>query len=385
MKVRKDVSKVTDKKGRPTWRARIRWTRADGTTGAKTAYGKSKRHANTLADQLAGKVQADGVKTIEAERLTFNDLADEFKERKLVEPVYVGDMRIAGQQAYQRQINFLKPLKEYFGAARVQAITYEDLLSYRKVRFELKTVRGGQRSIAGVNRELTLLRTMFNYARRCGYVARSPFEMGKGLISAAGEVRRDRILTAEEEARLLAACVDHRAHLRPILIIAIDTAMRKGEIFKLRWADVNFTRGTIRIRSTTTKTRKGREVGMTGRIRGALEGVWIQRRDPKPQDPIFSGVKDCKKAFAGACRDATRDGQRAPILDLRFHDLRHTATTRMVQMGLPAALVMEITGHTQFSTFRRYVNVDSGAASQAAALLDQFNEKEKEQPAEIIH
>jgi integrase len=78
--------------------------------------------------------------------------------------------------------------------------------------------------------------------------------------------------------------------------------------------------------------------------------------------------KDCKKAFANACRDAK-------IADLRFHDLRHNATTRLVQSGASPSITMKMTGHTQFSTFAWYVNPDAQAAREAASFLDNFNRK----------
>ena len=226
-----------------------------------------------------------------------------------------------------------------------------------------------------VNRELSLLRSIFNYARRCGYVTRSPFEQGEGLISLADEVKRDRILTPEEEARLLDQCTGRRKHLRAIIIAAADTALRKGELLALRWSDVDFVEGVINIRMTTTKTRKARTIGITARLWTELDQL-RQGREPEPEDYVFGGIKECKRSFAGACKDAG-------ITGLRFHDLRHTGTTRIVSTGLPSALAMEVTGHTQFATFKRYVNVDTDAARQAAALLDQLNEnKEEEKPAE---
>src|SRR5437762_1424962 len=81
-----------------------------------------------------------------------------------------------------------------------------------------------------VNRELGVLRRVLNVALANGWIHRSPFTMGKSLISVGDEKPRERILTLEEEARLLAACEGPRAHLRAILICALDTGMRRGEL-----------------------------------------------------------------------------------------------------------------------------------------------------------
>jgi integrase len=74
-----------------------------------------------------------------------------------------------------------------------------------------------------------------------------------------------------------------------------------------------------------------------------------------------------KKSFAAACKLAGVEG-------FRFHDCRHTAITRMVQMNISPTIVMKISGHTQHNTFARYVNPDTGAALQAADTLSTFNE-----------
>src|SRR5262249_35160164 len=178
-----------------------------------------------LADQLAGQLQAGGEIAFDAEKLTFEQLAEQFKEKKLTAPVYAGSTRVAGMRSWKKRRIDLKPLVAFFGKRLIQKINYEDLISYRKERFELRTQRGAARSVSSVNRELSLLRSIFNYARRCGYLTRSPFEMGEGLISLADETKRDRILTPEEEKRLLDQCVGRRAHLRAIIIAAADTPL----------------------------------------------------------------------------------------------------------------------------------------------------------------
>jgi len=353
-------------KGKPTPFARVYWT---DSAGRKR---RTERKANTVSEARQFRLDImreleNGPEVFEAAKLTFRELAEKFEEKKLVKPLYVGDTRVKGQRTWQAQRGFLKPLKAHFGAFLVRKITYEHLVEYRQKRFELPTRRGGQRSVSQVNRELSLMRSIFTYARRLNVVTRSPFDAGESLISLADEVRRDRILTPDEEKRLLAQCTNQRAHLRYIVIAALDTGMRKGELLKLIWSDVDFEEAVIVIRSTTTKTRRARTIGMTARLVEALS-TWLEITRGRECDFVFGGLKDCKKAFNNACRDAK-------IVDLHFHDLRHTATTRLVQSGAAPAITMKITGHTQFATFARYVNPDQNAARDAASLLDKFNGK----------
>jgi len=81
-----------------------------------------------------------------------------------------------------------------------------------------------------------MLRRMLTVAQREGWILRNPFAAGDSLISLADENKRERVLTREEEMKLLASCdTPQRAHLKTILICALDTGMRQGEIFSLRW------------------------------------------------------------------------------------------------------------------------------------------------------
>jgi integrase len=213
-----------------------------------------------------------------------------------------------------------------------------------------------------------LLRSILNFAKRSRLIARSPFEDGATLISIAEENKRDRLLTRDEEMRLLEACEGRRGHLRPIIITAIDTAMRKGEILQLTWRDVNLEAKEITVRSSTTKIRKGRTVGITSRLETELRSLW--EASMHDTDSLIFGIRDdVKRSFATACREAG-------ITDLHFHDLRHLGTTRMIQAGMPPAEVMKITGHTRFETFSRYLNVDGHGARRAASLLDNLIERE---------
>ena len=84
-----------------------------------------------------------------------------------------------------------------------------------------------------------------------------------------------------------------------------------------------------------------------------------------PDQRLFGISDNVKRSFTGACKDSG-------IVDLHFHDLRHVAITRMIQAGMPAVEVMKISGHSQFSTFARYVNVVGDGARRAAQKLDEY-------------
>jgi integrase len=140
--------------------------------------------------------------------------------------------------------------------------------------------------------------------------------------------------------------------------------MRKGELLTLIWKDVNFTSSEIQIRAFNTKTGSQRNVGMTSRVVKELSKLW--ELSPQNLDGLVFGLKGFKKSFA----TVTRISQ---LKDFRFHDLRHTAITRMIQAGFSPIEIMKISGHTQMTTFARYVNPDTNAVQRIAERLSAFN------------
>ncbi|MFN0083800.1 MAG: tyrosine-type recombinase/integrase, partial [Blastocatellia bacterium] len=309
---------------------------------------KDRTTANRQLRTLLRTLEDHGGKIMDASRMHFNELADAYEKRKLIAPVYKGETRIAGLRSWKTQLGYLKILRAYFGKQRIQTITHADLEKYRKTRLETPKQRGGERTITGVNRELALLRSMLNFARRECWLVHNPFERGESLISQADENRRDRILTEEEEGRLLAVCADkNRAHIQPLIIGALDTGMRIGELLKLKWSDIDFHAGLIHVRKTTTKTWEGRTIGLTSRFRAELQRLW-DRGTGNAEELVFGLKNNIKTAFTTARR-------LAGLEDLHFHDLRHTATTRMIRAGMPPMEVMKITGHREISTFLRYL------------------------------
>jgi integrase len=205
---------------------------------------------------------------------------------------------------------------------------------------------------------------MLNVARQEGWLVRNPFDNGEALISAANEARRQRIVSTEEERRLLDECSrSGRDVLRAIIVMAIDTGMRKGEIFKVRWTDVDLFTGRITVIARNTKTERARELKATTRLLREL--VQLAAVKSSADALVFCRKDNVKRSFT-AVRSA------AGLRDVRFHDLRHTAATRLVQGGLALPEVGRILGHTQPQTTYRYINIDAHTQERAANILDAF-------------
>ncbi|HXH71176.1 MAG TPA: site-specific integrase [Pyrinomonadaceae bacterium] len=385
-----------DKNGNVSWYARIVRIEGDGKKKQYTQKAESKSHARRLRDDLSDNFNQRGEKGIEGDKMTFRQLAEDYKERKLIPAKYHQNRKVAGLRSYQTSLNFLNNLLVHFGNKRIKDITPAEIERFKQKRLDepIKTKRKDEkgklettrrpRAIASVNRELALLRTMLNDAVYNGWLNRSPFLNAKGLVSLADEMRRERILTFNEEYRLLEACKEfvtlqyvrngkkiiaraksNREHLRPLIITALDTAMRSGELLKLCWSDVDFITRTISILAFNTKTAKARTVGMTQRVFDELTCLWEQSL--KDLDELVFGIKNnVRRSFTSACHDAG-------ITNFRFHDCRHTAITRMIQSGLSPMEIMKISGHTQMNTFARYVNPDINAVQRIADRLSTFN------------
>lgn len=364
-------------KERKSWYARLTFTDASGKRRNVCRSVENKTEGNKLLKKILRDLEDGGEKTLESEKMTFRQLAKLYSDRKLIAAEYQGDTKVRGLRSHKILQGYLKTLVEHFGGLRVRAITHSDLEDYRAKRLQTATRRNETRSVASVNRELALMRGVLNFAKRQSWLSRNPFDAGDPLINTANEVKRERVLTFEEEERLLLACAGPREHLRPLLICALDTGFRKSEMLSLRWTDVDLEAGLIRARSSTTKTRKARTVGITPRLRAEFEHM-RQLAGDDPEKTIFN-QKDMKRAFATACN-------LAGVEDLRWHDLRHTATTRMVEGGLAPMIVMKLTGHSQMATFARYVNANDDAATKGAEALDAFRQNAlNESESEMIH
>jgi integrase len=357
-----------------TWWARVRYV--DPETGKPKDLqrrAESKAAAKDICNKLVADIKKTAGRIVGNERKTVADLCDHYEKTYVKEAKYIGDTdeskkKISGMRSWYTVKKQVEMIRNYFGQTRLTSLDDERIRKFKEDRFETPTNAGGQRSIATVNRELALLRRMLNVAIGKGWLTgNNPFKHeGDKLITNAFEEKRERIITQAEENALLAACnAPKRGHLRAIIIAALDTGCRRGELLKLRWQDVDFETGLIQIIAFNSKTAKPRIVEMTARLRVELERLKAESRADDPKFRVFGGLESVKKSFVGARRDAG-------LPDLRFHDLRHTAATRLVQ-HIPLPEVGRILGHQQPGTTYRYVNANKDTARRAAAALDAFN------------
>lgn len=345
--------------------ARIQFTDENGKRRDLWRRVESRAEARKKIKELVKDSESKTAKELDATNLTFADLANHYLEHYLQPAVYVGDKKVSGVRSLVTARTVVKPLVEHFGKHRLKSLTYGQVRSYKQMRLQTPTRQGGQRSIATINRELGQLRRMFRIAVREQWMPRNPFSEGDALISLNDENQRTRILSFNEESRLLAAIDKHpqRTHIKGMVLIALDCALRRGEIFTLRWSDVDFESRTITLQAFNCKTARSRVVAMTSRVY-----LWLLYWRESMVDEgahVFNVKVTIKTAWTKICREAGLE-------DFHFHDCRATCITRMLRAGLSVPEVSRISGHTTLACFYRYARVNDETQFRAASALDAY-------------
>jgi integrase len=208
---------------------------------------------------------------------------------------------------------------------------------------------------ATLNRELSLLKHMYTKAIEWGKCKENPAKKVKKL---KGEFKRVRFLLPDEVQRLLSNCADY---LRPIVTVAVHTGMRKGEIFGLRWEQVNFEQGIITLQET--KNGERRDIPMDETVKATLKGIERKGNYLFCNEEGDTFVR-LQRSFEGALR-------KSGIQDFRFHDLRHTFASNMVMAGEDLNTVRELLGHKDLTMTLRYAHLSPSHKTRAINVLDQ--------------
>ncbi len=278
---------------------------------------------------------------------------------------YIKHIRdIKQNRSWGSALHHLNRLKSTFGDRMLSQVTPKDIDDYKLVR--LREVKP-----ATVNRELACLSHLFNLAKRQGvFFSENPVAVSK-LLPEHNQV--ERILTREEEERLLASSPQY---LKPILICALNTGMRKNEILTLTWANIDLENNFITLEHTNTKSKKTRRIPVNSTLRNTLleqklksggsEYVFLSS-DGSP----YKRHDSLKQSYLRACKCTCING-------LRFHDLRHTEATRMIEAGSSIVAVSRILGHADLKTTMRYAHPENSLkdAVEKLANLTQANDNE---------
>ena len=288
-----------------------------------------------LAEGILGQVKVQMVegrffdKSKEQER-TLRELLDRYLSE-----------HAARRANYRRDRTSVKNLNKFFGNPTLDQITPKRIVAYKNQRY-IDGVKP-----ATINRELASLKKAFNLARRewewCddNPVCRVSMEQENNT--------RDRWLTVEEEQRLLAAAIPW---LRELIVFAIYTGMRMGEILALTWAGVDLFRRIATV--FRSKNGERRTIPVNTTVLDLLKGKYAARLGTI--DLVFHSESRTPLDGSNIRRALTTALDNARIQDLHFHDLRHTFATRMVQAGIDLYKVQRLLGHKSPIMTQRYAH-----------------------------
>ncbi len=250
------------------------------------------------------------------------------------------------------------------GDQPLDAITTDDIEAFRDAR------KAKGLSASAINHDLRLLRKMFNWGIRKGYVSRTPFKVGsEAAIGLEREIPRHRRLEdADAEQRLLGAA---NPHLRGVITAMLDTACRPGEILSLQWRDVSLGRREITIRAEKEKTRRERIIPTSTRLLALLEMRCLDAAGQEfpPDSYVFGDALGRRvKSVQGAWTNARNA---ASLGDFQLRDLRHEAASRFDEAGVAIVYVSSFLGHSNLSTTSRYLNINRRGLHLAMQKLEE--------------
>ena len=227
--------------------------------------------------------------------------------------------------------------RRWIGELDTRYLTKQHFIQYRDDR--LKVVSGGS-----VKSELSLIKRVMDTAvKNWGYPI--PYNPIKDIEFPKGSSARTRRLVADEKGRLLIAASSQRnIFITPIIEFAIETGMRRSEILKLRWCDVDLENGFASLYDT--KNGEDRRVPLTRRCVVVLQTV------PQTDEKLFPISATCLRLAWNRAR------KKAGITNLRFHDLRHEAVSRFFEMGMSVPEVALISGHKDVRQLFRYTHLN---------------------------
>ncbi len=258
----------------------------------------------------------------------------------------------------------LETIERHFAGRCTSTITEKDIDDFIITRREVPTRWKTRRAGGTVNREVSCLRAVLTMAVRQGMMSRNPASRPRMLPENRGRLR---YLSIEEAALLLdLAKKTASKDIFTLILVALDTGMRRGEIFNIHREDLDFKNNQIWVRAPKNGTP--RYVPMTARVRDVLN------KRPRRIDTeyVFAGRIPGKHLSNGIREVFVTLCQRAGIKDFRFHDLRHTFASHLAMAGVPLHAIGQILGHKTPSMTARYSHLSPEFLKQAVMSLPEW-------------
>ena len=266
------------------------------------------------------------ISTAKAESTTLDELLERYK--KEVVPL---------KKSQRQVISTCNMISSFIGHYTAAALTPELLAKYRDKRLESVTCHTARK-------DLLLIRRVLSYAQK-EWGIHLPRGNPLDMVSIPTQPKgRDRRLEGDEEQRLLEAATEYGGEIKSVIQFAIGTGTRRGEIHRLRWNDINLEKSTAILRDT--KNGEDREIPLSKDVKNLLRKMPIHYTEKVFCMRPYS----ITQAFERVCKIVEIEG-------LRFHDLRHEATSRFFEKGFNIMEVSAITGHKDLSMLKRYTHL----------------------------
>lgn len=326
----------------------------NGKSFRESSGSKKKTDAERKLKSREGEVVEGRFQGLRVERITFDELAEDF----------LNDYKVNGKKSLDRAERSVKHLKGYFTGIRANEITTDKVKRYITIRQDEEAENGT------INREMAALKRMFNLARQ-----QTPPKVG--MMPYVPHLQennaREGYFEQDEYQALKAAVPDY---FRPVVIMAYHTGMRKRELLGLKWDQVDLKGRKITLSSRDTKNSESRMIFMEGELSEAIRFQKAIRDANYPDCPwVFFGgageqLRDIRSPWGAGLKGAGLKGK-------LFHDFRRTAVRNMVRAGVPERVAMMISGHKTRSVFERYNIVNEDDLKRASRKVAEYHEQAK--------
>ena len=339
-----------NKEGKTRYRVQIK---LKGYPAQSETFGR-KTDAKQWAQDTESAIR-DGrhFKTSEAKRHTVSEMIDRYI--KSVLPTK-GNMRF-------NQASQLNWWKGKIGGYTLADISPALIAEYRDELLNGQTNRGKKRSPSTVNRYLAALSHCFTVTvREWGWMDDSPMRRVRKPTEPRGRVR---FLSDDEREQLLIACKESDSQfLYPIVVLALSTGARRGEILNLKWDQVDLKRGVITL--FETKNKEIRVLPLAGHALKLIKDLSKVRHINS--NYVFPGSTAKEPINIRWTWEIAL--KRAKIENFRFHDLRHTAASYLAMNGATLAEIAEILGHKTLQMVKRYAHLTEQHTSKVVAKMN---------------
>lgn len=276
------------------------------------------------------------------------------------------------KRSYNRDIYTLKIISKFFGeSSTVQQITPKRIEDFKEYLLNQRKVKNST-----INKYIRVLSKMFNLGIDNEILSKNPVNK---VVKLKEDNHKIRYLTKDEEKRLFKEIekeyevldrytrkkkiVQPYLYLKPIIITALQTGMRKGEILSLEWENINFEYGYIDL--LKTKTNRPRKIPLSSGLKDMFKGLERESKYVFTNPKTNTAYKSITKSFRAVL-------EKAKIENFRFHDLRHTVATRLVEKNIDLFVVQDILGHSKITTTQRYAHPVPQRKLDAVEILNTY-------------